>query len=159
MWGLSGFLWKQSQIPLFSSWLYAVCFCVFWELRRAWEDADMWCGNHVVTHNSDDKQSSKDAAAESSVTVPSCAMISALVFAFPDRWDDDGKIVFMACSAKLKQVSTHIYLTASTWSWALGDWFWISFYGDGTLLNIAVACNKVLCSGFGTSVVDCHLKV
>lgn len=83
---------------------------MFRGLRRASEDAGMWCGNHAVTHNSDDKQSSKDAAAENSVAVPSCAMISALFL--PSQIDE--KIVFMACSAKFKQISTHTYHIAST---------------------------------------------
>ena len=40
-----------------------------------------------------------------SVTVLSCVMISALLFAFADRWEDDGEdFCFVRCSPKLKQV-------------------------------------------------------
>lgn len=123
----------------------------------------MWCGNHIVSHNSEDKQSSKDAAAENSVTVPSCVMISAPFFAFPDRWEDDGKIVFMACSVSKVKADLYSHLSDSfhlklSFRQVILDlvlWRWDS----SEYCSIGVACKQAVCSGYGISAVDCYLKI
>lgn len=95
---------------------------VFGGLRRAPEGAGMWRGNHIATHNSGGKQSSKDAAAEISVPVPSCVMISTL--SLPSQIDgkvwEDGNFAQQSSSRSLLHLKLSfrpVILDLVLWRW------------------------------------------